>query len=104
MSAKYSQGPWRVDTARSKRGTYAYISSVNGNWYQFAKVVVKLDYEPTESSMGLANARLIAAAPDMLDALVQWRNAERDGSDNELRNARISRDLVIDQALSDAVV
>jgi hypothetical protein len=47
------------------------------------------------AAMASANARVIAAAPDMIDALRQWRNAEREGDEAEMANARISRDLII---------
>jgi IgA-specific serine endopeptidase len=39
--------------------------------------------------------RLHRAAPAMLDALLQWRAAERDGDEEELKNARASRDEAI---------
>jgi len=39
--------------------------------------------------------RLHRAAPEMLDALMQWRAAERDGDEVELQHARASRDEAI---------
>lgn len=39
--------------------------------------------------------RLHRAAPEMLDALMQWRAAERDGDEEELQHARASRDEAI---------
>lgn len=47
----------------------------------------------------VANARLMAAAPLMLDALMQWAHAEADGDDEELHNARLSRLQAIAVAL-----
>ena len=45
-----------------------------------------------------ANARLIAAAPDMIDALMQWKRAEQNNDPVELQNARVSRDIAIAKA------
>lgn len=47
-----------------------------------------------------ANALLIAAAPDLLDALMQWQAADRDNDPRERMNARRSRDAAIAKALS----
>jgi hypothetical protein len=92
---KHSEGPWNISPHRSKKGFYAKINAPNGDWYEFAKVVVRVKGDPAEHPTGLANARLIAAAPDMIDVLMQWQAAERDGSDDELRNARNNRDEII---------
>jgi hypothetical protein len=102
MSTPWSMGPWKVDTQRSKKGTWAYINAPNGHWYWFAKVCVRLDGDDVESATGLANLRLMAASPEMIDALMQWKNAEAIGSDDELRNARISRELAIAKVMGDA--
>lgn len=48
---------------------YAHVSSRNHNWAGLVSVVVRLHDHPEEYSEGRANARLIAAAPDLLDAL-----------------------------------
>lgn len=50
-----------------------------------------------------ADASLIAAAHDMLDALRQWQAAERDGDAEELQNARTSRDKAIARAIARAI-
>jgi hypothetical protein len=50
-----------------------------------------------------ANARLIAAAPEMLDALRQWKWAEANADESELQNARESRDQAIISALGELV-
>lgn len=45
-----------------------------------------------------AARHLINASADMLDALMQWRWAEGAGDEEELKNARMSRDLAIAKA------
>lgn len=46
----------------------------------------------------LADARLVAAAPDLLDALRQWAWAEAHGDSAEIENARKARDAAISKA------
>lgn len=69
-NAKHTPGPWRIDRAIAyddgDNGMSAVSISGDG-WGEFAKCLVKFDDEdPPE---GQANARLIAAAPDLLSAL-----------------------------------
>lgn len=73
----HTPGPWRID-GLTKRGVYARITG--GDWYYFAKVVVKFADEP--SPVGAANARLIAAAPDLLEALEKILVSDREGYPN----------------------
>ena len=47
--------------------SYQYISGEG--WDDFARVVVKMKGADYTSSMGEANAKLIAAAPELLEAL-----------------------------------
>ena len=42
-----------------------------------------------------AEAKVREAAPQMLDALLQWQRAEESGDADELKNARVSRDIAI---------
>jgi hypothetical protein len=60
---KHTPGPWQL--SRNQRNTKARISGKEWEW--FARIWVSIDGEP--SPEGEANARLIAAAPDMLAAL-----------------------------------
>jgi|688.fasta_scaffold1042252_2 hypothetical protein len=64
--SKYIKGPWRL--CAIKNG-YRGISSDNGNWWSFAKVAVESNNVPDD--VGIANANLIAAAPELLEALEQ---------------------------------
>jgi hypothetical protein len=69
MSAKHTPGPWRVVsfTARgSDDGCYVGISSEHHSC--LAEVVIRMKDEPPSLEL-LANAHLIAAAPDLLAAL-----------------------------------
>lgn len=68
--SKHTPGPWSL----GKRGkTTQHIDGGhavrNEGWWSLAKVYVVVDDEPSEA--GEANARLIAAAPEMLASLVE---------------------------------
>ena len=64
----YTTGPWRISEHRSRDNCYVRIDSPP-HWHGFAQVVVRMSDDEEDSPEGLANARLIAAAPDMLAAL-----------------------------------
>ncbi len=68
MSAKskHTPGPWVLGALRRE---FRQINAVSCEqpWEEFASVAVKLDGIPSKE--GEANARLIAAAPDLLEAL-----------------------------------
>lgn len=65
--SKHTPGPWAIG-GLDRRGFREIDSeSADRSWYGFAEVAVMLDGAPSEE--GLANARLIAAAPDMLAEL-----------------------------------
>jgi len=46
-------------------------------------------------------ASLFSASPSMIDALMQWRNAEAMGDERELECARRSRDKAIAEAMDE---
>ena len=69
MSAKHTAGPWEI---HSTNNGFTRIDA-NPRWYDFVRVVTELDGAP--SLEGQANARLIAAAPDLLAALKEARHA-----------------------------
>lgn len=51
------------------------------------------------SEESLANAQLIAAAPELLRALLEWKEANVMGDAEMLSQARITRDIAIKKAL-----
>lgn len=74
MNTKHTPGPWRITMPTKPNKSYAKIDAPNGVWLEFAKVVVRYDYgddQFTDRPEGLANAKLIAAAPELLDALIE---------------------------------
>ncbi len=102
---EHTPGPWMAHgpakpTADAPEGGDYCIQDGGTN------VIAETFYRVSEGAGGTrnarANARLIAAAPDMLDALRQWRAAERDGDAAELENARTSRDAAIEAAIGGA--
>lgn len=62
MGASYTPGPWTIK--RSPGGRKVHISG--GHWFKFARVWVSVMGETSDE--GLANAGLIVAAPDLLEA------------------------------------
>lgn len=66
--AKHLPGPW--EQTRTKYLVKLSASSPSdGTWHFFAKVCVRIKGEGKDDETGLANARLIAAAPELLEAL-----------------------------------
>ena len=64
MEFQGTKGEWEFGR---KKGSYQYISA--GNWTDLARVVVKLRGADFDNPEGAANAKLIAAAPELLEAL-----------------------------------
>lgn len=62
---KHTPGPWVVNQDEDKN----YRSIGSAGWYGLAQVVVRFEGERNDDVTGLANARLIAAAPEMYNAL-----------------------------------
>lgn len=67
---KHTPGPWTVgrkDFVVDANGTHGHILLNSSNWDEFISVARHSENE--DDSTAEANARLIAAAPDLLEAL-----------------------------------
>lgn len=67
--AKHTPGPWWIIDRSGFDPLYVDIGS--NSWGAFARVVVRINGEDLKEPEGIANARLIAAAPELLKAL-EW--------------------------------
>jgi hypothetical protein len=82
----FTPGPWELSEARGVNGEFWVV----GGRYEYFGLVADVTMS--------GDARLIAAAPDMLDALKQWKWAQDNRDAVEIVNAQISRDLAIAKA------
>ena len=62
----YTPGPWELVPA--KNPSYRFVSA--DGWNKLARVVVRMEGTGFDCADGAANAHLIAAAPELLEALV----------------------------------
>ena len=65
MTDKHTPGPWRIDPA----DPHHVIAADDGDWSDFWSVSTATDDCGPGMSRTIANARLIAAAPDLLASL-----------------------------------
>lgn len=63
----YTKGPWHIE-ADSLHGN-SYVGISGEGWDELATVVVRMKSRLETSPEGVANARLIAAAPELVEAL-----------------------------------
>ena len=98
MSAKHTPGPWKIVERNADR-IFREISirPVNSQVKGAVFPIASVRYPSQE--FGQANARLIAAAPDLLGALQQWAHAVAIGDEVELINASAARDAAIAKAI-----
>ena len=89
---KYTNGPW----VRGRPDMATYVDGEPSKWiYAGDKHIAVASGKDVSWPEVIANATLIAHAPEMLDALRQWQSAESMGDEAELENARRSRDEVL---------
>lgn len=67
MTTKHTPGPWKLRTDSTLGGLYSEIVGRDAIYNVWGVVVSKI---PTKNAEQIANAHLIAAAPEMLAALV----------------------------------
>ena len=67
LPAPHTPGPWIIQRSRTIRPNYALICGQD--WHDLAHVVVRFSGDKEDDATGLANARLIAAAPETIKAL-----------------------------------
>lgn len=84
--AKWTPGPWFACHPDDLGETVARLDKI---WAVKCNVPV---------ASGKDDAHLIAAAPEMADALRQWQHAEETGDDAEVANARVARDAALSKA------
>lgn len=72
METKFTEGSWSIKMPK-KHKHYAKISG--SGWRDFAKIVVQFEGEDYYYEEGLANAKLISAAPDLLDVTLEFIHA-----------------------------
>jgi len=79
-------GSWEITGRKITKhgGTYDFISGFK--WGKFARVVVRFDYDYADNPAGVANARLIALAPDLAAALLKAEEALDDAIRIAARN------------------
>jgi hypothetical protein len=95
---KHTPGPWSI-SRKSPHSHRAWIGAVG--WGKFARVVVRMDGSARDCEDGLANARLIAAAPDLLEAC-EAALAAFDGSNIRLASEYVGAVGLLRDALSKA--
>ncbi len=73
---KHTPGPWEIHQIKSKDREHPSRVYISGEgWHCLASVIVRLFGRKEGRPEGLANMRLIAAAPDLLAALHEGRRA-----------------------------
>jgi hypothetical protein len=74
-------GPWTFDrTDDPWRGSIDGASGTDRSWGMLAKVVVRMEGDVGDLPEGIANARLIAAAPDLAAEVLRLRDELASGS------------------------
>lgn len=83
MSAQHTPGPWETRRARTPDNTGGYDWAVAKDGKVIAECFEHVDFADVGTGFYRvpveANARLIAAAPDLLEALVEWQGILADG-------------------------
>lgn len=70
---KWTKGPWLMKRGKLRKNGSIRIKFSGGTWTNFATAWVRLADCRFDVDEGLANAHLIAAAPDLYEALEMAR-------------------------------
>lgn len=86
MSTQHTPGPWLIGIQTCPTGSIATVYNTTDKWVEiWSENWMVTGMPPEEQS---ANARLIAAAPDLLKALKECRNAIQGGAPIEPYDSR----------------
>jgi hypothetical protein len=99
--AEHTPGPWRLQWCYDSHGKASYILGNDYVLYEPVCIIPHDDHTAEGAVQIKANARLIAAAPDLLEALNKCRDFARGAADGYT-----SRGIALDdifEAASDAV-
>lgn len=86
IKKEYTPGPWTLELKKKK-----CYSQINGDgWWGLCKVVTKQKGNESHINEGIANAKLVAAAPELLESLIEvlprlkyWLNQPDKNIDND---------------------
>ncbi len=113
MSAKHTPGPWRVEdidatsynsepiTILSDNAGKCSRNGVRGQW-EVANVGDGLAWDEKRDAMVRADARLIAAAPDLLAACEAMESCSANATDDEITRVAAQNRAAIAKARGDA--
>ena len=75
--SKHTPGPWIIESSSSERWSQIIRPKVDGRWpYDNVAYIQEMyDEQCTKKGAHIANAKLIAAAPDLLEALQAYLEA-----------------------------
>ena len=90
MSAKHTPGPWRFYTEPQPNGCPIVG---NGRGLMLAMLAHSVNY-PDQRDEANANARLIAAAPELLEALIELADCGAEAWGEDRPCVRIARDAI----------
>lgn len=90
MSAQHTPGPWQISP--DEDGSYLRIRGTRlGSRFKVANVMAPKDFLPKDDLESKANARLIAAAPEMLAELSRQLDREHNPYEPDNQSATYYR-------------
>lgn len=86
MYTKFTPGPWAV-TGQSDAGRYITVKAANGR--TVARIPFSRENAPLSEITDASDADLIAAAPDLFEAISKLLAYAPNDSEDEVMNARL---------------